>query len=334
MSEQSSRHLYLDKIIFQNNYNKFFHPNVCHVCKTTERLTECLLCRMISYCSEEHRIMHRPQHIDICEAVILLNMYWRAYISRSKTLEEWILFKKTYLLRIKDELQRDLMPYEEQMFLFAKSCYICHKQDILIVGCKICVSVNVCLDHFFYDFVHCCRFLRFCLDMDIYNSYTKYESIPENLLNINIEYIHDMQSFIESASQSSETVHTWSYSDYIHSDEFSKPLTLFHTLRQANLLHLLSSCSCFVIHIIIGSGIEEHSLLAWESILHQLGPNTTLHIEVVDPYLRRKTVPYNPQICNHCVLNNKHFQVFHYLPEPAFSNPIRRQSQFIILMRL
>ncbi|XP_011139396.1 uncharacterized protein LOC105183155 isoform X2 [Harpegnathos saltator] len=49
-------------------YNSFFHPNLCHVCKLRNNgnLIECNQCRLISYCSEEHRLLHESEHSRIC----------------------------------------------------------------------------------------------------------------------------------------------------------------------------------------------------------------------------------------------------------------------------
>ncbi|XP_014473808.1 PREDICTED: uncharacterized protein LOC106743963 isoform X2 [Dinoponera quadriceps] len=58
------------------NYNYFFNPNICHVCKCTVQRTlkTCILCDMIAYCSEEHRVLHRRQHETICHAIIKDNL--------------------------------------------------------------------------------------------------------------------------------------------------------------------------------------------------------------------------------------------------------------------
>ncbi|XP_032677174.1 uncharacterized protein LOC116846890 [Odontomachus brunneus] len=54
--------------IFEN-YNNFFHPNLCHVCKSKDQLKLCF-CYMISYCCETHRVQHESQHKEICKIII------------------------------------------------------------------------------------------------------------------------------------------------------------------------------------------------------------------------------------------------------------------------
>ncbi|XP_014474154.1 PREDICTED: uncharacterized protein LOC106744172 [Dinoponera quadriceps] len=54
-----------------DRYNKFFNPNLCHVCKEkdTGNLITCDQYYTISYCSMEHKMLHHPEHEQICRTV-------------------------------------------------------------------------------------------------------------------------------------------------------------------------------------------------------------------------------------------------------------------------
>ncbi|XP_032682836.1 uncharacterized protein LOC116849620 [Odontomachus brunneus] len=137
-----------------NNYNSFFHENICHVCKKVNNgsFISCKRCNMISYCTIEHRLMHRPQHMQICENI---NRFLRENEIRrdcALSLTNWITLRQQFLSSIKKWIPRKLKPYEEQMILFAKSCSICHRQ-INLEHCRTCYSEYYCIDHI--QRIHC-----------------------------------------------------------------------------------------------------------------------------------------------------------------------------------
>ncbi|XP_032685233.1 uncharacterized protein LOC116850728 isoform X3 [Odontomachus brunneus] len=69
----SSRVLTFNGPYTEDKYNQFFNPNVCHVCKQpSEVLVTCNLCYMISFCSEEHRAIHRNSHSEICKTLAMI----------------------------------------------------------------------------------------------------------------------------------------------------------------------------------------------------------------------------------------------------------------------
>ncbi|XP_014473802.1 PREDICTED: uncharacterized protein LOC106743957 [Dinoponera quadriceps] len=288
-----------------DNYNYFFNPNVCHVCKCTveSTLKTCILCDMISYCSEEHRILHRQQHEMICSAIIKVNQRKGIKNIGIMSIETWTKFQKENIQLIQSILCRDLEKYEKQMFLFAKSCYMCRKQVNLIGTCGECKSINICPEHSSTG-NHECSMLRLCLTLDICNATwnnVPISTIPKEYLDFN-GALNDMQSFIRRfcAVQiyNEGTVISWEPLDYIISEKLSGPMTLCNVLVREGLLIVQPIIRFIEIHIIAENAMDVLSLSAWEIVLHVFPPNTKLVIVTIG-----KKAPYiwiEFQVCEQC----------------------------------
>ncbi|XP_032677196.1 uncharacterized protein LOC116846901 [Odontomachus brunneus] len=92
------------------HYNNFFHPNLCHVCKSTEqnKLRPCMKCKMIFYCSENHRLFDQVEHKDICQAIENVIKQKDIWSSRKMNPKEWINFRGSNVDALKSMLQRKL----------------------------------------------------------------------------------------------------------------------------------------------------------------------------------------------------------------------------------
>lgn len=268
------------------NYNNFFHPNLCHVCKTTVQkvLRPCSNCGMISYCSDEHRSLHWSQHQRICEAIRELSQTWGLKNTRGKLLNEWVNFKKTSVLKIAQILGHELEPYEEQMFMFAKSCLVCHQQNNLIITCEECFSVNSCSDHNLHCVKHDCASLKLSLILDI--NYLPKEQFIRSFsfyheINI-VSFPFDIVSFLVKFTMEEKYRCAWNLFDYYYSDWVSEVLTMCQIMLNVKYKYLINKKDFFVIHIISGHSTNLYDWLAWEILLHLLGPKITIKIIVVD----------------------------------------------------
>ncbi|EFN82508.1 hypothetical protein EAI_00213, partial [Harpegnathos saltator] len=126
-----------------------FHPNLCHICKKTREvtnLTTCDRCFLISYCSEDHKNQHLPQHREICRAMRKFLKNNPLYLTRSFSFTEWFKTQNKFRQSVRKDLRRMLKNYETQMFVFARSCFICYQQTGLY-SCKRCLSIDYCLEH-------------------------------------------------------------------------------------------------------------------------------------------------------------------------------------------
>ncbi|EFN78537.1 hypothetical protein EAI_02357, partial [Harpegnathos saltator] len=125
-----------------------FNPNICHVCKSVNAETSsyilCDQCCLISYCNVEHKMAHYVEHKDICKIITQLSKVRpQEDDKRYKDWQEWIQSRRELIESIKHRLDRPIEPYEEQMFLWSKSCNVCHQQAELKT-CQMCFSVNYC----------------------------------------------------------------------------------------------------------------------------------------------------------------------------------------------
>ncbi|XP_032689867.1 uncharacterized protein LOC116853102 [Odontomachus brunneus] len=321
------------------NYNYYFHPNVCHVCKMTDQnqMRLCPQCHLISYCSEEHRLLHREEHEHICQGIVSINTYRNMWDTRNMTSEDWLQFRKVNLILLKDMLRRELLPYEQQMFLFAKSCFNCRRQDNLIVTCTSCLSINKCVDHRHTPHEHMCLKLQECFFYDFFSSLLDKQGkmIPRELLSTDItSTTYDMRSLIHDGLHINCDIHlcTYSFYDGICSDKLSGPLTLLHGMRDANLLNptVLPKIDFYIVHIIAGSFSDLYSLSAWEVLLHEFNPGTTLLVAMIEPHLSEGS-EFLP-ICQTCINQNKKLQYdYHPMLYYNYAYKLHTQPDVIVI---
>ncbi|XP_032677135.1 uncharacterized protein LOC116846866 isoform X2 [Odontomachus brunneus] len=286
------------------NYNSFFHPNLCHVCKEASyNLLECASCHMISYCSAYHMTLHKTQHAEICSAIVKLCSSRRENIKdfHAETPMEWVKFKNQNIEDISKELKRDLQPYEKQMFLFPKSCFICYKQKNLLPPCQQCSSVNVCEKHpvMFHD----CLFLRQSYELDSNNMWPDEErkkKIFEEFVEYNIIYYPNVKTFIiENIRDGLIRTSRYLCEAIIHlSEDLSGPLSLIHAMNSAGIYRIASSNKSYVIHILIETPMDRRTVHAWELLLHEFYTISSLSIEAIGKGLLSED--YTLQLCRDC----------------------------------
>ncbi|XP_032677152.1 uncharacterized protein LOC116846876 isoform X2 [Odontomachus brunneus] len=277
------------------NYNNFFNPYVCHVCKISENLQVCQWCRLISYCCKEHLQLHREQHKEFCLAVVSLSD--EIYYSHNLTLKEWTEYKKANVRRVKHKLGRDLESYEEQILLFAKSCLICRRQNDLSIVCNTCMSVTMCSTHKSVSYVHSCAYLRLCTGLDINHAITNEEDIliPKELLRY--EFLSDMTIYLQHRLSYSRDFDTWNYTDFLYTNYLSRPLTLLYNVIGTSTYPLISEIT---IHVIAGTFTDHNSLLAWEVFLHQMKCPSSLIVVMIDSKLEDDKEMEFIDLCETC----------------------------------
>ncbi|EFN89155.1 hypothetical protein EAI_15923, partial [Harpegnathos saltator] len=128
-------------------------------------------CNMILYCSSNHELEDKTNHEEICKILRKLShshpIFW---LNHNFVRDNWVKSRKDLLRIVKVELQRDMKPYEVQMIMFAKSCFICHEQRNLQT-CTECYCVNYCSNHaqaLKYHYISNCARLKSCLQADQY----------------------------------------------------------------------------------------------------------------------------------------------------------------------
>ncbi|XP_014475076.1 PREDICTED: uncharacterized protein LOC106744658 [Dinoponera quadriceps] len=292
------------------DYNQFFHPNVCHVCKSTDQnnLLSCNRCYMISYCTEEHKILHQSHHEDICVLISSVLDEDPDWNTRRLFFHEWIEIQKTFAEIIRMTLTRELMPYEKQMFVFAKSCFICHQRGNLYT-CERCISFSYCVDHAELALLHhptMCELLTLTLKLDIaaieqktwQTLQVKFTTFPSKKKRVT-----NMGTFCNQYFRPQKGDLYWCLYDHIFTDYVSDPLTVHNGLKSANWFRLEETMGIFTVHVIAANYVNRHNFPAWELFLHLLNKNSKLIIVMIGPELQTEFNEH--KVCSRCKIARK-----------------------------
>ncbi|XP_014480878.1 PREDICTED: uncharacterized protein LOC106747653 [Dinoponera quadriceps] len=281
-------------------YNHFFNPNICHVCKSVnmDNSISCEKCRLVFYCTKEHKNLHKSHHMDICRIIAHVSQVDQNR-RRFSNRQEWIQSRKELLELIKHNLRRPLETYELQMILWSKSCIACHQQAELHT-CQKCFSANYCDDHATaFGVKHDerkCEHLTILFDI-----YTKTMTVNKNKIKYEFfEHIteqnscDDMYKFCTQFILMQRGNVNLIAQDYVKSDYLSGPLTVYSGLKRINVLSILQGNSV-VIHIIAANSVDRNGLEAWEILLHLLPDVQELVIIMIGPELS-----YDMKTCQLC----------------------------------
>ncbi|XP_032676953.1 uncharacterized protein LOC116846783 isoform X2 [Odontomachus brunneus] len=291
-------------------YNQFFNPNLCHVCKSVDKgnLILCDQCCLISYCNEEHKIMHYPNHEKICASITqVLQVRPQTDTSRYNNWQQWIQSRKELLELIQQRFGRPMKPYMQQMILWSKSCAVCHRQAELNV-CGRCFSANYCNEHVIdfrkkHDEVKCDQ-LKLLLNIDIETiSGNTIDMCYDFLLSINekADFEEMLEFCIEYLLTPRENIN-WLAKDYVQSDYLSEPLTVYSGCQRTETLYILRGDS-IIIHIIVANSMDMNSLPAWEILLHLIPDIQNLSIILIGPELQNSNKEHI--LCDLCINKNK-----------------------------
>ncbi|XP_032671180.1 uncharacterized protein LOC116844127 [Odontomachus brunneus] len=286
--------------VFSKYYN-FFNPNICHVCKMPQQINEifitCGQCRMISYCSMDHKLKNNECHMQICTALRNISKsHQQFWYTCGIALKEWIQTRKLLKYLVQMELQRDLQPYEEQMITLAKSCIICYRQDNLL-QCQKCHSINYCNNHkelLGNRHSSNCDKLKLCLWTNTFMT------LHPIIIDRFIEFPNDAQpannmdafidKFVFSKHWKDKSYTVWYNLCLYYSDYASGPLTLYYGIRKLHGLDCFHKLdSHFVIHIIDPKLIDIEYLPAWELLVHLLPNVKELKIILIGSILSNKS---------------------------------------------
>lgn len=282
-------------------YNRFFNPNMCYICKSVNRgnLILCDWCHLIPYCSEKHKAKHHPKHTTVCLSIASALQH----ISGTRKFDnwqQWIQSRKKLIRLVRQKYMPNLSQHVMDVILWSKSCYVCHKETDLKV-CQRCFSVNYCGEHAnafhtTHD-KHKCDQLKLSLNIDIRTASDNVNMSYEFLQIVNgTSRVEDMFQFYVEFVLSQRTNINWLTEDYVQSDQFSDPLTVYFGLKRAGRLELIRQ-SNVVIHIVSVVSVDiQHGI--WEILLHLLPEIQKLLIIIVGLELRDDS--YTPRLCERC----------------------------------
>ncbi|XP_043476071.1 uncharacterized protein LOC122507434 [Leptopilina heterotoma] len=126
-------------------------PNECYICRSRENLIRCE-CKMISYCSEDHRQQHLSIHKDFCKVVKeLLKLKGITHIHEELIYifgPEWSTRKQEIRKEIIKKLGRTLSPLELAMWSRPRICFVCHEtKQADLNNCPHCPIATFCKEH-------------------------------------------------------------------------------------------------------------------------------------------------------------------------------------------
>lgn len=318
------------------NYNDFFNPNICHVCKSRSNgcLISCAQCKLVFYCKEEHQHMHMREHAEICAIIssFLISKKPRQDESLYRNRSQWMKERKDLLdvIQKKTEniLKRPMENYEKQIILLSKSCMKCRRQTELQT-CERCHSVNYCNYHakWFHSYhansIYCKSFRRllninitkciYDIKADIISRYNKlfcfhHFSITVPFINTGKKpNIENIRSFFSQYIKISNDMLLSPAVDHIIIDYVSKPLAIYYGLEKTYILDkIISPSSECIIHVICGyvELVDENDLRAWELLFHLLPKLFSVVIVLIGPNLSDVDSGYI-ECCVECCIKKK-----------------------------
>lgn len=318
-----------EKMYEPESYNRFFHPHVCHVCKSRKqtKLKLCANCQMISYCGKEHMLLHLGEHRQICEAIVKLNRIRNIWNTEKITSDEWLAFRNRNIESVANVLQRDLELYEKQMFWFAKSCFVCHRQMRMLSTCKSCLSVDCCLEHNFHYFAHDCLYLSQAFVQNINDMTSRSQDNRISKLYLKFSSEVSMESHIEQTAITERKIKQWHRKDYVTSDYLSAPMTLYLPIYFSPSLYFSYLMeSTFVIHVIAGTSTEKCALSAWEVMSHYMKENQLIVVIMIESGLQENIIQWRN--CGYCCQTGRdirfefHTMLYHdYVQSCRYTRP-------------
>ncbi|EFN86870.1 hypothetical protein EAI_01798 [Harpegnathos saltator] len=314
-------------------YNNFFYPDLCHVCKGTNggNLILCNECLSISYCSVEHKHLHREDHTEFCVNMKKFLRLRSKYEKYSPSRVDWVNSRRDLLRIMKKEMRRLLMPCEEEMIMFAKSCYVCFQEFDLKV-CNICYSASYCEQHeqqFLIKHNKHCPDLTFCLNLEMRLAGIKFD-YDFSIFPDDMRHVDDMESFVKNYCCWVMFPEFWTSKEYFYTDFVSTPLTVYYGMIKAEIDILNGHTQCFVCHVITSSYLEADYAAAWELLLHGLHEIKELTVVLIG--LEPKAENSCFDLCRKCKEHGRSlkFEFSRMLHHEYINNPLNKRPNVII----
>ncbi|XP_043478045.1 uncharacterized protein LOC122508642 [Leptopilina heterotoma] len=289
-----------------------FFPNECFICKSRRMLIRCD-CKMIAYCSEEHRLQHLPIHESFCKAV-------REVIKEKglKHISERILNTNTtwdnvfqYMINFEKKLGRCMTPLEISMWVRPRVCFYCRDSRLNLYDCPDCPIVSFCKSHRRNQMnSHNCGLM---------NRYLKTLSVAEEL-NIDMQFLPSRFPYISEDR--------FDIFDPLTHTVYDTSSSILSISTKENLIHFINIASKLnvalekiydttpekiIIHIVSFS--NDHAIIIanhWEFFLHVNPKIRNLKIVITQNYSIESSLE-NYSLCEKCVKLEKTLSVEKYL---------------------
>lgn len=140
----------------------YFVSGLCYVCSQPGQpgLT-CEDCRMLSYCSAQHRQQSLKQHRQLCAVLGEICLRGKGLsLGRGLGADEYRGFRLELLRIVEAALGRRLELSERELLLYPRLCRVCHGSEDLR-ACSHCLMEHFCGDHSEGHEQHCGEFRVF-----------------------------------------------------------------------------------------------------------------------------------------------------------------------------
>ncbi|XP_033230930.1 uncharacterized protein LOC117182021 [Belonocnema kinseyi] len=282
---------------------------------------------MIFYCQDAHRAEHWPDHKDLCKTIVqMLEESGSSDLFQNmnkKNVVTWTREKFSLISEVESKLDRKLLDFEKEMFLFPKVCLECF-ENISLETCNKC-GISFCNDDrrsvrhqelcklFLLTFSLENQLLTIrqstapiaSIEMLVSSSrkstlqsipfVTRIESLPKSMDQF-ISYIEldDQDIWERENPEKIPEIRQWLYSQV-----FTRPLTCFYGLEK--LERWLES---MVVHVIAAADDEKCEGGYWEVLLHLVPSLKNLRIVFIGSEVTELD-PVAIDVCSGCFERGK-----------------------------
>lgn len=285
----------------------FFHPNACRVCSSNPSII-CNLCSMIFYCSKSHQKDDWSQHKDLCKVIQSLLTHSGSknlFDSEIKLMNDqkldpasWLRAKLSLVSKVETEIRRKLVDYEQEMFLFPKTCFTCHETDLKkLKSCK-------CGIHFCREHEDCLNHQTLCENFSLSFRLAQISQLsnqPRNSILLpkrEDNFPGSIEEFIDRNllwKNKASVVDIPNFQKILESELLTRPLTLVYAMKKLGLLISESDDSTLVVHVIGSKNAEIATEEYWDVLLHWVQNLKKLKIIFVG--LETDTLSFNYPDC-------------------------------------
>lgn len=309
-----------NQLVFETYYPKservigreYYVHSLCQVCK--ENLSDSVLCpkcKIIAYCSQDHRREHWPIHADLCAAVVEICKARQVenimHGAENLSPDDFRTFRYRNMIECELQVERPLEKWEREMFIFPNVCGTCREYNLKkLIVCNRCSHSSYCEIH------QTNSHQTWCGQLLLYKNIVKHQaksgvdcpSVPNCNIPPALPKLLSMDHVFTGIKNCISEYEFFELTDIV-----SYPLTAIHALFLFKSNKLLNS-EHLTLHIVgAESEFEINKLEKWEYyILHLIPELKSLHIEFIGPEINVSSKPRHHEVCKQCTKRNKTIQ--------------------------
>ncbi|XP_054000167.1 uncharacterized protein LOC128887823 [Hylaeus anthracinus] len=309
--------------------------SLCAVCLEKSKIF-CDDCRMVSYCSPNHRTQGQQEHSDLCAGLSKIRFSIATMLTGESDelldAEQYRVYRMQLLAILESEIGRPLKLWEKEIVLYPMVCRVCRRFQEDPICCSRCSMETLCNHHPDEHGKWCKEFqvLRRCLvlqhrhgcvDPRIPNAR---QSSPLALSGLGFDEL--MHGIYGNCSYYRE-MDSYTYSTLSHLGTI--PLTTLYSMQIA--CPEWSSATVWTVHVVGAEfQFEGVNLHVWEKLFLHFLPNLkTLRVLLVGPELRLPNgVPAKllskVKRCTECRATNRSVEVS-FQPERLYHELVRSE---------